>query len=171
VATLQSAVNDVVGRVTDENQGLRYYSNYSLTATPGASAPNALTIPVKAEANPLTFLDDPDAHFPGLYFQIRGMFPSTIVRGKHYECTFRVRCYFIDKLVTGQYQEEQARIHAVALTENVMGADRLGLDWIDSIVWDGCDYDNDIADMINFYLPDYFCGATHFTINASGLVF
>lgn len=171
MATLQTAINDVVGRETDDGQGLRYYSNWSLTSTPGASAPNALTIPVKAEANPMKFLGDPDLHFPGLYFQIRGMFPETVVRGQHYECVFRVRAFFIDKLSTGQYQDEQARIHAVALTENVLKADNLGLDWPDSVVWDGCDYENDLVEYLHLCLPEYFVGATRFEVRASGLTF
>lgn len=170
MANLQDAVNQVIGTPTG-TVGLRYYSNWSTTSAPGVGAPNQLTIARKVEANPIFMLDDPDTNFPGVYYQILGMFPSTIVRGTHYECSFRIKVYYIGALANAQRPREQGRVQAIAITENVMASTKLGLDWVDSVQWAGCDYEDDSIQYLQTFLPNYYVGATRFEIRASGLTF
>ena len=165
MANLYEVIGDILG-VGTTNTGLFYWVNHSLTATPGITAEHALTINSKLEDSPLNRIDDETLQLPAVFFDTVGAFPATMTRGKHYDCTFSIRVYYLDKATVGVVPKQSARTAICKLTDNVMASDKLGLDWIDSLEWRGFDDDNDVTRFLGIILQDYIAASTRFEVKA-----
>lgn len=166
MASLSTAINQILGTPT-QTSGARYYSNWSTTSTPGVSAPNALTLDRKVEAEPPLFIDDPTDHYPGVYFETLGAFPSAQLRGQHYDVIFNVRVYYVAKATTNTRPKETAREMAIKLTENILGSDKLGLSFVSSVEWGGLDEDNQVSKYLPLLFQEFYASATRIIVKAN----
>lgn len=169
MATIEDAVNGVIG-VVGATSGFRYAVNHSATAAPGATAPHQLTFDRKVEAPPIFFMDDPDANYPGVFFEIVGPFPNTVTRGQHGECSFNVKVYVVAESTNSTRPKESGRTLALQTMENCMALDTLGLTWADSLEWLGL-ADDAFTQQLHLILPKFYAGCNIFRLNAMGLTF
>lgn len=165
MADLATVVNQIVG-VPAGTTGFRYYCNHSATAIPGAGAEHALTINTKLEGSVLNHIDDKTTELPAVFFDTVGAFPQAVLMGKHYDCTFRVRVYYLDNAVAGEIPVQSARTAICKITDNIMASDKLGLSWLDSLSWTGFNDDNDVMRFLGIVLQDYFAASSTFEIRA-----
>ena len=172
--SLSDAVNQVVG-ITGGSTGFRWAVNHSTTSVdsaPGATAPHQLTIKRKMEAPPIVFVQQnkETEYFPGVFFEIVGNFPDTNIRGGHGEISFSVKVIWVGENTNNTRPKEQGRLMAVKLTENIAASNKLGLTWVDSVEWRGL-VDDPFTQQLHLLIPEYYAGATLFTVFAKGLTF
>jgi len=138
--------------------------------TAGDTAVHDLTINRRVEAPPDEFLDDADAHYPGVFFQTVGNFPEVVTRGKHGECTFTVRIYYVGENQNNTRPRETGRLRAIQIMENIEATDRLELEWADSVEWLGL-LDDPFTQRLHLWLPRFYAGCTVHRVTARGLTF
>lgn len=166
---LHDAVNMIIG-APGVASGLRYAVNHSITSAPGATAPHQLTIPNKVEARPILFMDDPTNHYPGVFFETVGDFPSVENRGDHAEALFTVIVYYVGATAAGDRPREAGRLKACQLLENIMATNKLELTFVDGVFWLGHVADPFTQDL-HLILPDYYACGTRVQIVCRGVTY
>lgn len=171
---LAIAINEVIG-VTGGTTGFRWAVNHSSTSVdsaPGATAPHQLTIKRKMEAPPIVFVQQNKEaeYFPGVFFEIVGNFPDVTTRGAHDEGTFSVKIIWVGVTANNTRPKEQGRLMATKLTDNIKASNKMGLSWASRVVWRGL-VDDPFIQQLHLLMPDYYAGATLFTVYAEGITF
>lgn len=166
MADLDVASNGIIGTPTSTS-GVRFYSNYSLTSTPGATAPEPITIAKKVESPPPVFSDDPDNDFPGLFIERLGWPTGVALGGNHYEVSFTFNVHIVVKATANTRPKEEAQTAICKIVVNLMESDKLGLDYIDMLDFQGIEGGTGLAAALSVIHPAYAMGTASFRVVAN----
>lgn len=166
MADLDVCSNSIIGTPTSE-YGVRYFSNYSLTSAPGALCPEPLTIKKKVEAPPPVFTDDPTNDFPGLFIERKGWPTGLRLAGNHYEVSFTFNVHIVVKATATTRPKEEAQSAICKIVVNLMESDKLGLDYIDMLDFQGIEGGTDLASALSVIHPAYAMGTASFRVVAN----
>lgn len=164
---LYTAVNEIIGDASSA-KGLLYYTNWSTGATPGTGAPHALTLNRKIEGIPPVFEPDPETYFPGVYVERSQSWPSVSSRdGKQYVCNFDIAVHYIADTPVGRTSKDVALEMAVKLTENIMGADKLGIDYISGVYFAGIESNVALSSIISRMHTEWAVATARFMVQGA----
>lgn len=152
--------------------GLRYAVNHdsdSENSTAGATAVWPLAFNRKMEADPsLLSANDLSEHYPAVYIDPQGDFPTIVTRGKHGECTFTAVIYVVGLQADGVTPKRSGRLLAAKVVENIRKCSRLNLDWIDDVQITGMP-DDPFTKQLHLLIPELCAGACKVVVTAKGL--
>ncbi len=164
MSELYTAVNEIIGDASKAT-GILYYTNWSTGATPGAGAIHAITLNRKIEGIPPVFEPDPSTYFPGVYVERSQSWPSVSGKnGKQYICNFDVAIHYIADTPVGRTSKDVALEMAVKITENIMGADKLGLDYVSGVIFSGIESNAALSSMISRMHTEWAVATIRLTI-------
>jgi len=166
MADLDVCSNSIIGSPTTE-YGARFFSNWSLTSTSGITCPEPITIAKKVEAPPPVFSDDPDNDFPGLFIERTGWPSGLRLGGNKYEVSFTFNVHIVVKATDNTRPKEVAQTAICKIVVNLMESDKLGLDYIDMLDFQGIEGSTGLAAALSAIHPAYAMGTASFRVVAN----